>query len=480
MVRLIAALFLTAGMLAGTLPEPPSSFKATFCPECWKFLGDPGDLDAQGRCLVSGKKPVPVEAVTVAWFWCRPHQAWHRRPCDRDFSDAVESTALLVPEGSERVSVRAYCPGDRMMSDLGHAGLKCPVCARPFVGASMVERRWFWCSTEKAWLPRPCPMSARASCCAPRSGLILAHSWRVPYLGEVSSVVPVRQEMRVTPEWLSAHLDDPHLAVLQIGHDLTVPGAAGRPTYFDGHIPGARSVAWEEIAVTRQGIPNEMPSAETLTQMVRSLGIDVDDRIVLYDSGFGLEAARAYLTLDYLGLGDRAAILDGQWARWKALGYPQSRMPEEVEPSAFLPRLRPELLVSLQAMRDLSWLAQQPEPSVALLDARSAEEFSGWKAGPGIFKPGHIAGAANLCWTVTFESMADVQLRSDEELWAIFLAAGAFSSRTVIVYCRTGIEASHLYFLAKYLGFAARFYDGSYYEWSREEDAPLRGDWARR
>jgi len=62
----------------------------------------------------------------------------------------------------------------------------------------------------------------------------------------------------------------------------------------------------------------------------------------------------------------------------------------------------------------------------------------------------------------------------------MFQAAGARPGGTVVSYCRTGLEASHLYFLGKYLGYTVRLYDGSYYEWSREEDMPVKGSWANR
>jgi 3-mercaptopyruvate sulfurtransferase SseA len=35
----------------------------------------------------------------------------------------------------------------------------------------------------------------------------------------------------------------------------------------------------------------------------------------------------------------------------------------------------------------------------------------------------------------------------------------------VITYCRTGMQSSFTYFVAKYLGHAAAMYDGSIYEW---------------
>lgn len=484
MMRMIS-LLLVLGMVAGvpTLPSSssPETRKAFFCPECWRFLANPSDLDAAGRCAVSGKKPVEVEAVTVSWFWCAPDQAWHRRPCGKSHSSPSISTALLVPAGSEPVSVEAYCPGDRMISDLGHAGLPCPVCSRPFVGAETVQRRWYWCGTQKTWLTRPCSANKNLLlCCTPRKGTVLAYPWQLPMLGEVSFGGPVREEMRVEPEWLAAHLNDPHLVVIHVGFDLTDPAQSTRTTYFDGHILGARSMAWGEIAVTRNGVPNEMPPAENLVQMVRSLGLDIDDRIVLYDTGFGLEAARAYLTLDYLGLAEKVALLDGQWALWKALQLPDSRMPEEVEPSAFVPRLRPEILIPLQGMKDFSWLAQQEVKTVALLDARPSEEYSGYRPGKGIVRGGHIAGASNLCWNLALEPVAEPILRSEPELRALFEAMGARPGHTVVTYCRTGVDASLLYFAAKYLGYDVKFYDGSYYEWSRFEELPVQGNWARR
>ncbi len=190
MLRMMMTVFLFGSLMMAqpAIPssEQPSSRKGAFCPECWKFLENPWDLDLGGRCNASGKKPVEVEAVTVSWFWCRHHQAWHRRRCGRDSSVAWESTALLVPDGSEAMRSMAYCPGERMISDLGHVGLACPVCGKPFVAVEVVERRWYWCTTEKAWLGKPCPANRSLRCCSLRSGPVLASPWQLPQLNEVS------------------------------------------------------------------------------------------------------------------------------------------------------------------------------------------------------------------------------------------------------------------------------------------------------
>ena len=37
----------------------------------------------------------------------------------------------------------------------------------------------------------------------------------------------------------------------------------------------------------------------------------------------------------------------------------------------------------------------------------------------------------------------------------------------MVVYCRTGVQASWDYFVARYLGYQVKMYDGSFIDWSR-------------
>ena len=48
--------------------------------------------------------------------------------------------------------------------------------------------------------------------------------------------------------------------------------------------------------------------------------------------------------------------------------------------------------------------------------------------------------------------------------------------KNVVTYCEVGIQASHGYFLAKYLGYDAAMYDGSYQEWSAKNMPVVKGD----
>jgi thiosulfate/3-mercaptopyruvate sulfurtransferase len=278
--------------------------------------------------------------------------------------------------------------------------------------------------------------------------------------------VSVRSEMIVSTTWLAAHLNDPKVVVLHVARE--------RPHYEKEHIPGARFVGWGEITATRDGVPNELAPVADLQKLFERLGVGDDARIVLYGDNSGLSAARAYFTLDYLGHGGRAALLDGGLEKWKAERRGVSTAVVEPKTARFTPRVRASAVTNLDVVRDLSWTATKlTSPSAVLIDARPVDEYEGTKPGEGVPRGGHIPGAANVFWMQNVVSKENPALRSAVDLRRLYREAGVQDGRTVVTYCRTGGQASHAYFTLKYLGYDVVMYDGSFFEWSNTEDAPV-------
>jgi len=272
----------------------------------------------------------------------------------------------------------------------------------------------------------------------------------------------VRSEMLVSTEWLARHLKDKNLFVLHVSRESKA--------YEEGHVPGARHVAFAELLTTHDGVANELPSVEKLQKLFEGLGIGDQGKIVIYGDINGLAAARTFFTLDYLGQGDRVALLDGGLEKWKA----ENRQIEthSVAPVAakFTPHLRPNVVSKLDAMRDLSWVAANIQaPDVAIIDARPETQY----AGSPNQRNGHIPGAANIFWMNHLKSSTDPTLKSASELQKLYEAAGLKPGQKVITYCNTGMQASHTYFTLKYLGYDVSMYDGSFSEWSKAEGAPI-------
>ncbi len=267
----------------------------------------------------------------------------------------------------------------------------------------------------------------------------------------------VRTEMLVSTSWLQEHLADRDLVVLYVGQDRT--------RFDEGHIPGSRFLPLNELVEQKKDSLNELPPVAELQTLFESLGVSDRSRVILLGDRGGMYAARAYFTLDYLGHGDHAALLDGGLEKWIAEGRPLSR--DQVHPVAasFTQRPRTDILVSTSEMRELSRsLSASDGSSYVLLDARPVNEFDGVVRSEAVAKAGHISGARSLFWKKLIRSDADPELLAPSQLKRLF-ASAVQPNQKVITYCRTGMQSSFSYFVAKYLGYKAAMYDGSVYEW---------------
>jgi thiosulfate/3-mercaptopyruvate sulfurtransferase len=481
-------ILLFAGVLAAMPAEASAPFRTTFCPECWEFAGNETSLDRSGRCPDCGLVPVGVEGINLDWFWCSTDEVWRRQPCAREPQRQCclrrSATAMVVFERGDEIFPAWYCPECRRIqpSEYERESARCSGCGKRFATADVLYRRWYRCKAAEDWLDEPCPSSRGRRCCEERAGMILAFPFVPPVPRPIpASYVPEpSSSLLVSTAWLEPRLGMPDLVVVHVGFGLEAADASGRSDYLDGHVPEARFLAWGDLVRTRDGLPNEMPPLPDLVAAVRRLGIDENDRVILYDTGSGLEAARAFVTFEYLGMVENLALLDGQWKKWAGEGRAASRMPAEFEVSLFLPRPRSDVIAPLRAVKDLAWLAAQPGGSAVLFDARPEAEYSGEKAGKGVARPGHIPGAASVCWMQQLRPGSFPLLRSEEELRDLFESAGARPGRTLVAYCRTGVQASHTYFVARLLGYDARLYDGSFVEWSGRPELPVSADWAGR
>ena len=269
----------------------------------------------------------------------------------------------------------------------------------------------------------------------------------------------------VSGDWLVEHRDDPDVVVLHVG--------MGRMAPLEEYVQGARFLEYHDIAVERNDLITELAPVEDLVEAFRAAGVSNDSHVVVVGDP-GLHAARVFMTLDYLGHGDRTSVLDGGLAAWKAAGGGVAAEPAAPTRGDFEADVREDMIVTAEWIRD-----RLDDPDVTLIDARPENEYTGERPGRDFLRGGHIPGAYNLYWQdltgediPTLIDLAEVEARFEE--------AGAKEDGVVVSYCLIGMRASYTYMISRYLGYDTKFYDASWNDWGRREDLPLVTGRARR
>jgi thiosulfate/3-mercaptopyruvate sulfurtransferase len=270
----------------------------------------------------------------------------------------------------------------------------------------------------------------------------------------------------VTTAWLADHLGEPGIVIVQI---------ESRPDRYARHIPGARLLLYGDIAVDgERDVGVEIPPIADLERALEAAGISDDGHIVIYSST-PLSSSRLWVTLDYIGHGDHASILDGGLDRWTAEGRALDDATPPAGPGQLTPKARPDVLVTAE------WIHQRlDDPRMVLIDARPEDEYTGADGGMGgMTHPGHIPGAYRMYWEDLIASRGDPVLLDPAALRARFEAAGATQDRTIVAYCMVGMRASMTYFVARMLGYDVRFYDGSWHDWGTRDLPYVEGSTRR-
>ncbi|HEV2641745.1 MAG TPA: rhodanese-like domain-containing protein, partial [Candidatus Elarobacter sp.] len=195
------------------------------------------------------------------------------------------------------------------------------------------------------------------------------------------------------------------------------------------------------------------------------LGISDSTRVVVY-AGEAPMATRVLFTLDYLGH-TRFSLLDGGLPQWRAEGRPVTRDVPSVARGHLTPHPRPDIVATAD------WITPRVEhPGLALIDTRTDGEYVGAGERHGMPSEGHVAGARQLQWEQLFRD-GEIPLLKDRAELAKMYADRVKPGDTVVTYCWVGYRASATYFVARYLGYPVKLYDGSYQDWSQRK-LPVR------
>ena len=271
----------------------------------------------------------------------------------------------------------------------------------------------------------------------------------------------------VGADWLAEHIDDPEIQIIDAR--MAPPGQEDRNVaqeYLHGHIPGAVFFDIEALSDQTSPLPHMLPRPETFAVAMRELGVNQDKHLIVYDEGNLFSAPRAWWMLRTFGV-ERVSILGGGLAGWQRDDLLLEEGPVELQEGEFNATFTPEAVVKVTDV-----LLASHEKTAQIIDARPAARFNAEIDEPRAgLRRGHIPGALNVPWT---ELVREGELKTTDELDAIFFSRGVSYDKPIIVSCGSGVTAAVVLLALATLDVPnVKLYDGAWSEWGARTDLPV-------
>jgi thiosulfate/3-mercaptopyruvate sulfurtransferase len=233
--------------------------------------------------------------------------------------------------------------------------------------------------------------------------------------------------------------------------------------YQEGHINNALNLP-VALSYDDKSINGKLTEPNKMQEIIRKLGIDVNDQIVIYDDGTFFDSARLFWGLEVYGF-KNVKLLNGGFNEWNKLNFLVSKETPDIKESNYIASVDNKKLAT-----KFSTQIATKSPSIIIMDARKYIAYIGEESIAKRF--GHIPEAISKPATHNIATVNDFpKLKDLKELEELYKDID--KSKKIISYCDIGRVSSSNYFALRQLGYDVANYDASWKEWGNDSELPI-------
>ncbi len=263
----------------------------------------------------------------------------------------------------------------------------------------------------------------------------------------------------IETEWLEKNLDRQNVKIIDV-----------RPQqdYNTAHIPQSVCLSAESIRGVVRGISSMLLPSNVLVSHFSLIGLRPDDIVVLVYGDSLRDATLIGMAFERLGH-RKYGLLRGGYPKWFAEKRSTTNQLPDIASSVYPDNPTADTFtVNAEYV-----LKASINKKFVIIDARPADYYNGQKSNEA--RAGHIPNALNRPYTedtLVTDSFGD--FKPIPELQKVYNELIPDKDSTVIVYCRTGHQASQTFFILKHiLGYNnVLWYDAGWSEWSARLNLP--------
>ena len=265
------------------------------------------------------------------------------------------------------------------------------------------------------------------------------------------------KSLRVESDWLSANLQQAKLLIIDV---------RAKADYLQGHIPGAVNFP-DNLSYQNKSQSGHIVKPDSASKLFRSLGMDTDNKLVIYDEGSMTKSARVLWMLEVYNFSD-VKILNGGFGAWQEKNFPVSKEIPDITPSQYVVQIDNNKIAS-----KFSTQLATINPHQVVIDARPQAAYQGKTSSAKRY--GHIPSAVNIPVHDNFNtdtSTDNIKFLLDEQKLSK-LYSDINKDNKVIIYCEAGTVSSTNYLVLRELGYNVSNYDASWREWGNDFNLPI-------